>query len=144
MQRGAESEQLLFTGTGANIGIIHVPEFTEGDFEFTLDGHIDEQIWQQVPGYDEMRVLEPDTLEVPRHTTIVRYFYTDKALYVSMHAAQPPDTLIERLSSRDSYIPRDSMSITLDSSGTGLFGYWFSVGLGGSLSDGKILPERQY
>jgi hypothetical protein len=123
---------------------IHVPKFDEDQIDFRLDGELNEAVWQQIPGYDEMRVLEPDTLEVPRHRTIVRYFYTSKALYVSMYAEQPPETIIERLSSRDDYFLRDGMSITLDTSGDGIYGYWFSVSLGGSLADGKIAPERQY
>ncbi|MCZ6617885.1 MAG: DUF5916 domain-containing protein, partial [Gammaproteobacteria bacterium] len=137
--------RLPLTTSGVAPGlIIIVPGFEEDDFEFVLDGELNEPIWGQVAGYDEMRVLEPDTLEVPRHKTIVRYFYTATALYVSMVAEQPPDTLIERLSSRDDYFLRDGMSITLDTSGTGLYGYWFSVNLGNALADGKVAPERQY
>ncbi|MCZ6887326.1 MAG: DUF5916 domain-containing protein [Gammaproteobacteria bacterium] len=142
---GSAPERLLLTASGLDSGMnIDVPGFAEDDFEFVLDGELNEPIWSQVPGYDGMRVLDPDTLEVPRHKTIIRYFYTPKALYVSMYAEQPSDTLIERLSSRDDYFLRDGMSITLDTSGTGLYGYWFSVNLGGALADGKILPERQY
>lgn len=123
---------------------IRVPGFERGSFEFQLDGRMDEAVWTQVPGYGEMTVVEPDTLAEPRHNTVVRYFFTRDALYVGMYAEQPRGTLIERLSSRDEYFIRDSMSITLDTSGHGLYGYWFSVALGGSLSDGKIAPERQY
>ncbi len=36
------------------------------------------------------------------------------------------------------------MSFTLDTSGEGRYGFWFSVALGDSHSDGTILPERQY
>ena len=32
----------------------------------------------------------------------------------------------------------------MDPTGTGLFGYWFSVALGDSLADGTVLPERQF
>jgi len=142
---GSAPERLLLTASGlAGDASIVVPQFVEGQFEFTLDGELNEKVWLEVPGYDEMRVLEPDTLEVPRHRTIVRYFYTERALYVSMFAEQPPETLLERLSSRDDYFLRDMMSITLDTSGEGIYGYWFSVNLGDTLGDGKIAPERQY
>ena len=57
---------------------------------------------------------------------------------------QPPDALISRLSSRDKYINRDSYGLTLDTSGAGLYGYWFVVNLGGSLMDGKVVPERSW
>ena len=39
---------------------------------------------------------------------------------------------------------RDEFGITLDTSGQGLYGYWFTVALGDSAKDGKVLPERQF
>ena len=55
-----------------------------------------------------------------------------------------PATLVQVLSSRDKYLRRDYFSFTLDTSGEGRYGYWFQVCLGGSVSDGTILPERQF
>jgi len=142
---GTVPDTLLLTTTGFVPGeAIIVPRFEESDIHFKLDGRLDEPVWSQVPGYDDMRVLEPDTLAVPRHRTVMRYFYTSRGLYISMYAEQPEDTLMERLSSRDDFFSRDSMSVTLDTSGAGIYGYWFNVALGDSLSDGKIAPERQY
>ena len=58
---------------------------------------------------------------------------------------QPRATLIRRLSSRDGRrVNRDSIGITLDTSGEGRYGYWMNVALGGSQSDGTVLPERQF
>ena len=110
----------------------------------TIDGHLDEAIWNDIPGYDNMMVVEPDTLTPARFRTVARYFYTDRGLYVGVWNEQPPDTLIARLSSRDEFINRDSWGLTLDTSGEGLYGYWFSVNLGGSVMDGKVAPERNY
>jgi hypothetical protein len=142
---GTAPAALLLTTTGIDEGAsINVPRFRESEIAFRLDGKLDEPVWAQVPGYDDMRVLEPDTLAVPRHKTLMRYFFTERGLYVSMYAQQPLESLMERLSSRDNWFSRDSMSITLDTSGSGIYGYWFSVALGDSLSDGKIAPERQY
>ena len=142
---GSAPDRLLLTAIGFPAGeAIVVPRFDENDIDFKLDGRLDEAVWARVPGYDDMRVLEPDTLAVPRHRTVMRYFYTRRGLYVSMYAEQPRESLMERMSSRDDYFSRDSMSVTLDTSGAGVYGYWFSVALGDSLSDGKIAPERQY
>ncbi|MDA1074890.1 MAG: DUF5916 domain-containing protein [Proteobacteria bacterium] len=141
----AASAQLLLTADGLAEGAaIEVMEFDEATINFVLDGRLDEAVWQRIPGYDGMRVLVPDTLAVPQHKTLMRYFYTQKGLYISMQAEQPPETLMERLSSRDDFFSRDSLSVTLDTSAEGTYGYWFSVSLGGSLADGKIAPERQY
>ncbi len=107
-----------------------------------IDGRVDESVWQTVPAHDNMRVMEPETLAEPTYATASRFIYTAKGLYVSAVMKQPPDTRVARLSSRDQYINRDSYGITLDTSGKGLYGYWFTVSLGGSLADGKVAAER--
>ena len=103
---------------------------------------MEEAAWQQAPAYDNMRVMEPETLAKATYSTASRFIYTDDGLYVSAVMEQPPDTLVARLSSRDQYINRDGYGITLDTSGEGLYGYWFTVNLGGSLADGKVAAER--
>jgi hypothetical protein len=110
-----------------------------------IDGKLDEPEWQGLPIHGHFLVLEPDTLATPPYVTQVRIFYTDRGLYVGADLTQPLDTLIGRLSSRDAFqVARDAFSFTLDTSGEGRYGYWFEVGLGGSYSDGTLLPERQY
>ena len=121
---------------------IAVPRFDAVEIE--LDGRLDEPIWSELPGYDDMVLVEPDTLSKPRHRTIARYVYTDQGLYVGVWNEQPPETLIARLSSRDDYINRDGWGITLDTSGEGRYGYWFNINLGGSVLDGKVAPERTF
>ena len=119
---------------------ILVPRYDAVDI--AIDGKLDEPIWQEVAGYDNMVVVEPETLGPTRFRTMARFLYTDRGLYIGVWNEQPRDTLIARLSSRDEDISRDAWGITLDTSGEGLYGYWFTVNLGGSVMDGKILPER--
>ena len=121
---------------------IVVPRYDTVEIE--LDGHLDEAVWREVPGYDNMVVVSPDTLASTRFRTVARYLYTDRGLYVGVWNEQPPDTLIARLSSRDMYINRDGWGITLDTSGEGRYGYWFNINLGGSVLDGKVAPERTF
>jgi hypothetical protein len=111
-----------------------------------VDGRLDEPIWQDLPAISDFVVIEPDTLQKPPHATRVRLFYTSRGLYVGFELEQPPETLLRRLSSRDAgfQVTRDEVSFTLDTSGEGRYGFWFNVALGGSHSDGTILPERQY
>jgi hypothetical protein len=67
---GTAPDALLLTTSGIDPGTsIVVPRFSESEIGFKLDGELTEPVWSQVPGYDEMRVLEPDTMEVPRHAT---------------------------------------------------------------------------
>ncbi len=110
--------------------------------DIVIDGRVTEAAWLQAPAYDNMRVMEPETLAEPTYATASRFIYTNKGLYVSAVMEQPPGTRVSRLSSRDQYINRDSYGITLDTSGEGLYGYWFTVALGGSLADGKVAAER--
>ena len=110
-----------------------------------VDGHLDEPVWQDLPVYGEFVVVEPDTLQQAPHATRTKIFYTAEGLYVGFDMDQPPETLIKRLSSRDGFqVSRDEISMTLDTSGEGRYGFWFNVALGDSQSDGTILPERQY
>ncbi len=109
-----------------------------------IDGRLDEAIWADIPGWDDFRVIEPDTLTRPAERTVVRVFYTNDGLYVGVEAEQDPETLVARLTARDQGVNRDNISITIDPTGEGRYGYWFTVALGGSVQDGTVVPERNY
>ncbi len=110
-----------------------------------VDGELSEDVWQRLPAYDEFVVTEPDTLAPVTHATQVQLVYGVDGLYVGITMEQPPETLIKRLSGRDARsINRDSINLTLDTSGEGRYGYWFGVALGDALMDGTVLPERQF
>jgi len=115
---------------------------TSQSTDIRIDGRVDESTWLGLPVYDNMLVSDPDTLAKPEFATHTRFFYTDKGLYVSAIMEQPVDSLVRRLSNRDEEVNRDSFGIALDTSGEGLYGYWFELGLGGSKADGKVAPER--
>ena len=116
-----------------------------GRDDIKVDGRLDEAIWRELAGADGFLVSDPETLAKPAYTTIVKAFYTDEGLYVGVDMEQPRATLIRRLSSRDGRrVNRDAIGITLDTSGEGRYGYWMNVALGGSQSDGTVLPERQF
>ncbi|MCB1692382.1 MAG: hypothetical protein KDI19_06420 [Pseudomonadales bacterium] len=110
-----------------------------------VDGRLDEDVWGNLPAYDEFVVIEPDTFARVPHRTLVRFAYGKAGLYVGIEMEQPKETLIKRLSGRDArQINRDSINLTLDTSGEGRYGYWFGVALGDSLMDGTVLPERHF
>lgn len=113
--------------------------------DIKVDGRLDEPLWRSLPAYDEFIVTTPETLgEVP-HATVVRLAYSDEGFYVGVDLEQSEETLMKRLSGRDRRdITRDTVSFTLDTSGEGRYGYWFSVSLGDSLQDGTVLPERKF
>lgn len=125
---------------------INLRKTTEADANIQIDGRLNEGIWATLPDVGKFVVLEPDTLADVPHATKIKFLYTDKGLYVGADMDQPKDTLIRRLSGRDVFfgLNRDAVNLTLDTSGEGLYGFWFGINLGDSLMDGTILPESRY
>lgn len=128
-------------GVNATVEAMEITKLESVDIK--VDGKLDEALWATIPAYDNMSVVEPDLLTTPRHATSIKIFYTDEGLYVGVSAQQPTDKLIPRLSSRDGDLNRDGTMLYLDTSGDGVYGFFFGVNLGGSLIDGTLLPERQ-
>ncbi len=123
---------------------LHLTEVPPGT-SISIDGRLDEEIWQSLPASTTFTVVQPDTMQRPPLETSVRFFYTARGIYIGADMEQPPDTLVERLSPRDQgYLTRDAFTFNLDTSGEGRYGFWFQVALGGSVSDGTLLPERDY
>ena len=122
-----------------------IPLVRSDDAQVVVDGHLDEPAWQGLPAFKDFHTVVPETLAPATLDTEVRVFYTAAGLYLGATMAQPPHTLVERLSSRDQqFLNRDYFSFTLDTSGDGRYGFWFQLSLGDSVSDGTILPEREY
>ena len=137
-----ESSSVEDTTTGATVNpgsAMRIQQFN--DATVNIDGALDDAIWHQVNEIDTMYVIYPPTLDTPHHHTTVRMFSTKEGLYVAAAMDQPAETLVRRLSARDKSLNRDSFELTLDTSGEGLFGFWFAVNLGGTKADGKIVPE---
>ena len=124
---------------------IPLTRFNDREANINIDGHVDEPAWAGSRTYNELRVLSPDTLAAVPYKTDVRLFYTEKGLYVSFDMEQPKETVVKRLTARDvREVNRDYVTVTLDTSGEGRYGYWVSLALGDTKIDGTILPERQY
>ncbi len=139
---GESAGVLAWTGAEHAIPIVRL---TAEDGAIEIDGALDEPIWQSLPGHGDFRVIEPDTLARPEFETVIRLAYDERGLYIGAEMHQPPDTLIERLSGRDQRaLNRDTVTVTLDTSGEGRYGNWFGIALGDSLLDGTVLPERQF
>ncbi len=123
---------------------LQVPYLDEATVRIEIDGSADEAAWQQVVPFDNLVVVEPDSLTAPRWRTHTRMFYTERGLYLAVRSEQPRDQRVSRLSARDANLNRDGVELVLDTSGRGLYGYYFNVNLGGSLSDGTVRPERTF
>ena len=132
----------IFLDVGGDAPIVGVR--TGDDVNVVVDGKLDEPVWGTLPRHSDFKVVSPDTMASPQLGTELKFFYTAKGFYLSVYMEQAPETLVERLSSRDQWHTRDSFMFFLDTSGEGRYGFWFQLSLGGSMSDGTILPERQF
>jgi hypothetical protein len=141
---------LSLAGAPANAGVLvkledgETLKLSRYEVEMRIDGVLDESVWDKLPYYNQLLVTSPDTMVPASYETRIRIFYSSKGLYASMESVQPAATILERLSGRDTFIrSRDSFAVSIDTSGTGRYGYFFELYLGDSVSDGTILPERQ-
>ncbi|MFB3106894.1 MAG: SPOR domain-containing protein, partial [Pseudomonadales bacterium] len=75
--------------------------FEDDVTEIKIDGRLDEPQWGMVRSFDNLKVVEPDTLVNGRYATDIRMFYTERGLYVSFDMEQPRDTIVKRFSTRD-------------------------------------------
>jgi hypothetical protein len=114
----------------------------ESNVRITLDGRLDEAVWQQITPIDGMRVIAPDTLAEASLRTETRIFYTERGIYVGVMNHQDTGTLVARMTPRDTRLERDGFVISIDASGEGRYGYMMRVNLGDSKTDGTIQPER--
>ena len=80
---------------------------------------------------------DPDTFAKPAYR--IASFHTQKGLYVGIDMEQPAKRWCRYR--RDSHVRRDSVGVYLDTSGEGRYGCWMTVALGGSQSDGTLLPS---
>ena len=112
---------------------ITVPRYDGVDIRF--DGRLDEAVWSEVGGYDNMVLVEPGTLAKPRHRTVARYLHTVRGVYIGVWNEQPRRTLAGRGAT-----DHDAWGITLDTSGDGRHGHWFNIALSTAV-DGTSGPR---
>ena len=129
---------------GVPMHYINVQTRSHDTVDIKLDGLVNEAIWQEIPAFDNMLVSVPGTGKPGHYLTENRLLATEQGLYVSAVMYQPPETIVMRMTNRDSHTDRDTFGVTLDTTGQGEFAYWFAVGLGDTVMDGKVLPERRY
>lgn len=124
---------------------VTLTRFAHQDINIKIDGLLSESAWQQALPFTDFFTIEPDSLVPGSHATDLRLVYTERGIYVGFDLEQPKDTLVKWLSRRDEgRLNRDHVSITLDTSGEGRYGYWMSLALGDNQTDGTLLPERRF
>jgi hypothetical protein len=83
-------EQTVFgSEAGVDLHQLQIQTLGHADAEITIDGRIDEAVWQGISYYDNMGVSIPDLGTDAEFSTKIRLFATEKGLYVSADMEQP-------------------------------------------------------
>ena len=110
----------------------------------TIDGRLDDPAWRTAPPSDEFLQHFPNEGAAPSERTTVRVLYDDRNLYVGIDLEQLHAPVVKRLQRRDGQLPSDGVWMDIDSRGTGVSAFHFSVNAAGSLSDGIHFNDTDY
>jgi hypothetical protein len=82
----------------------------------TIDGRLDEPVWEQAPSINEFVQRDPAEGEAPSQRTDARIAYDADSLYVAVRAYDTePDRIVGMLTRRDQRSPSDWIRIVVDS-----------------------------
>jgi len=104
--------------------------------KITLDGKINEAIWQTAKTFSSFVVTSPDTGLKPKVNTIVRVITTDTGLYISFENQQEKSKRSRKYSGKDQHTSADFNVVSIDFSGQGDTIYEFVTTLGNGSMDG--------
>jgi len=109
-----------------------------------IDGRLDDAVWRLADASDTFTQHYPDEGAPPSEHTEVRILYDDKNLYVGIDCRQVHSPIIRRLQRRDGTLPSDGVWIDIDSRGTGVSAYHFSINSAGALFDGVHYNDTDF
>jgi uncharacterized protein DUF5916/cellulose/xylan binding protein with CBM9 domain len=103
----------------------------------TLDGRLDDPVWQQAPFVDDLHVVVSNEFGEPGERSRVYVAYDDDNLYFAARFwDSDPDGIVAKvLNKRDVSFGEDGFSITLDPYDQGRAGYMFDVNPNGMRSE---------
>ena len=108
----------------------------------TIDGVLDDAIWQKAPASDSFTQRDPEEGEAPTERTTVQLAYDDEALYIAVNCyGTSPDSVVARLSRRDHWTEMDWVSVNIDPHHDHQSGYWFLLGASGWQMDGILYDD---
>jgi hypothetical protein len=111
----------------------------------TIDGALDEEVWQTAPTIGGLTQREPRTGEPPTERTDVRLLHDENALYIGvMSYDSEPHKIIGTEMARDGGLRSDDrIEILLDTYGDLRNGFYFATNPAGALVDGLVFANGQ-
>lgn len=111
--------------------------------EITIDGKLDEPVWQRITPITSFIQTEPDEGKPVSEPTEARIFYDDKNLYLGFTCYDSqPDKILRRLDVHDASTTSDSVDILLDPFYSRNSGYFFSINSMGVQFDATLLEAN--
>ena len=105
----------------------------------TIDGHINEAVWDQATKIDQFVQREPNSGQPVSEKTIVSVCYDNNYLYFAVKCYDDPDKITAKEMARDVSLGNDDrVQIILDTYLDHRNGYWFQIGPRGSIGDALI------
>ena len=105
----------------------------------TIDGHINEAVWDQATKIDQFVQREPNPGEPVSEKTIISVCYDNNYLYFAIKCYDNPHKITAKEMARDVSLGNDDrVQIILDTYLDHRNGYWFQIGPRGSIGDALI------
>lgn len=105
----------------------------------TIDGHINEAVWDQAYQIDQFVQREPNPGQPVSEKTVVSICYDDHYLYFAVKCYDDPKKITAKEMARDVSLGNDDrVQIILDTYLDHRNGYWFQIGPRGSIGDALI------
>lgn len=112
----------------------------------SIDGILDEAIWETLPSYTDFNMYEPGNEGVvdPQFRTEVKMAYDDKAIYLAAYMYDPdPSKIINQFSQRDEvFVQADRFSMALNTYNDGINETHFFVTSAGAIGDARAERNR--
>ncbi|HPF10389.1 MAG TPA: DUF5916 domain-containing protein [Flavobacteriaceae bacterium] len=135
-------QSLLFSQESTNDSIpkkyekrVYTTHSIQGKGTITIDGTIDEEVWNLVEWSTDYTEFEPDVGTPPTQQTKMKIVYDDKNLYVAFRCYESdPSKIVKRMGRRDSFAG-DWVEINIDSYGDDRTGFSFTASVSGVKGD---------
>jgi hypothetical protein len=120
-------------------GSVEATRLTE---PITLDGVLNEAVWQAASPAADFHQRDPEEGARPSQRTEVRIAYDDDAIYVGARMFdESPDSIYVRLARRDVSVSADRFCVYLDPQHDKRSGYYFMVNAAGTQYDGTLYND---
>jgi hypothetical protein len=107
-----------------------------------IDGVLDDEVWQYAPIATGFTQKQPNEGEPATEKTTVQIAYDDESLYIGIVCYDSePGKIVSRLTRRDQWAERDSISVNLDAHHDHQTGNFFGVGPSGWVMDGSLYND---